>query len=196
MMADWLRRYADTRLREHSVTLSDGSVTLRPLTEDDWDTLLRWNNDPDVLYYAEGEEVASRTIAEAQAIYRGVSQTAYYFVIEMDGASVGECQLQQMNLVRCLSRYPGKDLRRIDIMIGETHLWGRGIGTTAIGLLVRFAFEVEGADAVFGLDIADDNPRSRRAFEKNGFVLDAIHPGLPGGKARAVFDLVRWKPTR
>src|SRR5215208_4984524 len=85
-MADWLRRHADTRLCEHAVTLSDGRVTLRPLTEDDWSTLLRWNNDPEVLFFSEGDDVTSRTLEEVQAIYRGVSQTAFSFMIEVDGA--------------------------------------------------------------------------------------------------------------
>jgi RimJ/RimL family protein N-acetyltransferase len=165
-MADWLRRYADARLRAHSVTLSDGRVTLRPLTEEDWDTLLRWHNDPEVLYFTEGEEVISRTLAEVQAIYRGVSQTAYCFMIELDGVPVGECQLQRMNLERCLERYPGKDLRRIDIMIGEARLW---------------------------VDIADYNPRSRRAFEKAGFALDADYPTPAGAKAGLVSDMVIWR---
>src|SRR5215213_9867990 len=107
-MDDWLRRFAGARLREHAVTLSDSRVTLRPLAEDDWDTLLRWNNDPEVLFYSEGDDVTSRTLEEVQAIYRGVSQTAFSFMIEVDGAPVGECQLQQMNLERCLRRHPDK----------------------------------------------------------------------------------------
>ncbi len=42
-----------TRLRTHDIHLSDGPLHLRPMTEDDWDTLLPWNNDPEVLYYIE-----------------------------------------------------------------------------------------------------------------------------------------------
>ena len=72
-----------------------------------------------MLYLAEGEEVGSRTLAEVQAIYRGVSQTAYSFMIELDGVPVGECQLRRMNLERCLSCHQDKGLRRIDIVIGE-----------------------------------------------------------------------------
>jgi RimJ/RimL family protein N-acetyltransferase len=98
-----------------------------------------------------------------------------------------------MNMARCLARYPGKDLRRIDIMIGVKDLWGHGIGTAAIRMLVRFAFQQEHADAVFGADIADYNPRSRRAFEKAGFVMDAVYPTPAGAKAGAVYDMVVWR---
>jgi len=45
-------------LRQHRVTLRGKRVRLRPLTEEDWDLLLKWNNDPEVLYFAEGDEVS------------------------------------------------------------------------------------------------------------------------------------------
>ena len=33
--------------------------TLRPMTGNDWDVLLKWNSDPEVLYFSEGGDVAS-----------------------------------------------------------------------------------------------------------------------------------------
>ena len=33
-------------------------MRLRPLTEDDWAPLLAWNNDPEVLEFAEGDDSA------------------------------------------------------------------------------------------------------------------------------------------
>ena len=65
-----------SELKTHSLTLRGERVTLRPMTEDDWNLLFRWNNDPEVLYYSEGDEVNSRTLEEVQSIYRGVSQQA------------------------------------------------------------------------------------------------------------------------
>ena len=72
---------------------------MRPMTEDNWDLLLRWNNDPEVLYYSEGDEVYSRTLAEVQAIYRGVSQQAICFIAEVGGMPIGEGWLQRLNLL-------------------------------------------------------------------------------------------------
>ena len=83
---------------------------------------------------------------------------------------IDECWLQQMNLKQVIDRFPSKDHRRIDVMIGEKTFWNRGLGTEAIGLLVDFGFATEEADAIFGV-VAQDNPRSRRAFEKNEFSL-------------------------
>ena len=184
--AGWAMR----TLRTHSVTLADGPLVLRPMTEDDWDVLLRWNSDPEVLYFAEGDEVASRPLEEVQDLYRAVSRSAFLFIAELEDLPVGECWLQKMNLERILKAHPGKDLRRVDLMIGEKRFWGKGWGTKMIALLTRLAFERERADAVFACDVADYNTGSRRAFEKNGYVVEAELPQAPGAKSRVNYDLI------
>ena len=178
------------RLRRHWVTLAgEHGVRLRPLTEADWEMLYRWNNDPEVLYYAEGDDVGGYSMEEMQSIYVTVSRAAYCFVIEVDGHPVGECWLQRMNLARVLALYPEQDCRRIDLMIGEKEHWGRGIGTETIRLLTAFAFEAQGADVVYEPEIADYNVRSRRAFERNGYRVVGEVAQAPGGKAAVGYDL-------
>jgi RimJ/RimL family protein N-acetyltransferase len=151
---------------------------------------MRWNNDPDVLYFAEGSKVTRRTLHETQSIYRGVSQSAFVFISELDGEPIGECWLQNMNLKRVIDRHPGLCLKRIDLTIGEKRFWGRGWGTKTIRLLTRFGFEEPSTDAIFGCDVADYNPRSRKAFEKNGYTVDAQLIQPPGRKSRRNFDLI------
>ena len=175
-------------LTSHQISLADKPLVLRPMTEADWALLLKWNNDPEVLYYAEGDNVESRSLAEIQSIHRHVSQTAFCFIIEINHQSIGECWLQQMNLTRILQRHPDQDCRRIDLMIGEKHLWGQGYGTRIIHLLTHFAFEQQSADVIFGCDIADYNLGSQRAFQKAGFGrIDRIAQP-PTSKAQYRFD--------
>ncbi len=176
------------RLRTHAVTLQAGSVVLRPLTEDDWDLVLRWWNDPDIAYYAESNE-GEYTLAQVRVIVRGISKEAYCFVIEFEGRPVGECWLQAMNVQRILDRNPGLDCRRVPLEIEKAY-WGRGIGTSVIRLLVEFGFETEGADLIFAMDVADYNRGSRRAFEKAGFELYDTVQQPAGGRARVSHDLV------
>lgn len=161
------------------------------MTEGDWDVLGKWNSDPDVLFFAEGDDVKSRSLEETREIYRGVSRHAYTFIAELDGRPIGEGWLQEMNLQNILSRYPREiDMRRIDLTIGAKDLWGRGWGTRMIRLLTRFGFETCGADAIFACGIGRRNPRSRRAFEANGYVLDRATPREPGAKDTEEYDLV------
>jgi RimJ/RimL family protein N-acetyltransferase len=182
------------QLKPHDITLKGQTLTLRPMTENDWDILLKWNSISEVLYYAEGDDVSSRTLDDIQGIYRTTSQTAFCFIIELNGKPIGECWLQKMNLERILKQFPDTDCRRIDLMIGEMELWGRGLGTEAIRLLTNFAFEQERADYVFGCEVADYNPHSQKAFQKAGFKLYEKIEYPPGLKARFGLDFIIANP--
>ena len=170
------------------MTLRSGPVRLRPLTEGDWDLVVGWWNDPEIAYFADAEP-SRYTVRQVQEIVRGISRCAYCFVIEFEGRPVGECWLQEMNLKRILRRNPRLDCRRIDLAI-EKGFWGLGIGTAAIRLLVEFGFESECVDAIFAMDVADCNRRSRRAFEKAGFELYDTVQQPAGARARDSHDLV------
>ena len=178
------------QLREHRVTLQGTSVSLRPMTEDDWDILLKWHTDPEVLYYSEGEDVSSHNLQQVQYIYRYVSQNAFCFITEYESKPIGECSFQRVNLERILHKNPGKDCRRIDLMIGEKQIWGHGLGSDVIDVLTRFGFEDEQADLIFGCDIADYNPRSLKAFQNNGYRIDSKNKCSPGDKAEYNYDLI------
>ena len=57
-------------------------------------------------------------------------------------------------------------------------------------MLIRFAFGYCGVDAIIEAAIGDHNPRSRRAFEKNGFVLARTVPTPGDSKASSSHELV------
>jgi RimJ/RimL family protein N-acetyltransferase len=95
-----------------------------------------------------------------------------------------------MNLERVLKKHPNQDCRRIDLTIGEKHLWGHGFGTDVIRTLTKFGFEEENADVIFGCDIADYNPRSLKAFQRVGYEIDTRIKQPPGRKAQYVYDAI------
>ena len=186
-MSDWLRT--------HGVVLVDGSLVLRPFTEDDWGTVAPWNTDPRVLWFSEGDFVEERSVAEVQGIYRGVSQAADVFVIENNGVAVGDGWVQAMNLRRITRAFPGLCTSRIDLQLSHD-VWGLGLGTRAIRLMTSHAFG-RGDDLVFGVDISDFNERSRRAFLRCGYVPWRRVPSPPGAKTCFVHDLIcRPQPYR
>ncbi len=177
------------RLWEHSIQLQGARVVLRPMTEDDWELLLVWNNDPDVLYWADDNDVPAYDLPTVQSIYRSVSQNATCFMIEYEGQPIGEGWLQRMNLPRILAKYPTQACYRIDLMIGVKAFWGQGLGTDTIRTITRFGFEQEKANQIFGL-VNDYNTRSRRAFARAGYVVEAAVPAPPGSKTTITYDLV------
>ena len=145
-------------LKQHNNTLNGQQVVLRPMKEDDWQIISRWETDPDVIYWADSDSKESRTLEEVQNIFRTVSQNAYCFVIEMRSEPIGDCWLQRMNIEEILKKYTGFDCRRIDLAF-ERGSWGRGFGTDTIRTLTQFVFEHERADIVFG-GAGDYNERS------------------------------------
>ena len=182
------------KLKKHEITLAGKipqgrNIKLRPMTENDWGILVKWNSDSEVLYYSEGDDVTAYTLEDVQGIYRSVSQNAFCFIIEIDSKPIGECWLQNINLERILQKHPDLDCRRIDLMIGEKQYWGQGIGTEAIRLLTEFGFLKEAADIIFGCDIADYNIRSLRAFQKVGYEIVSKTKEILGSKANYRYDV-------
>ena len=179
---------------KHNVELKNKTpqgkeIKLRSLTEEDWDLLIKWNTDSEVLYYSEGSDVSEYTPNQVREIYRSVCEKAHCFIIEADTKPIGECWLQKMNLERILRKYPDADCRRIDLVIGEKEYWNQGIGTEVIRLLTEFGFLREKADMIFGCDIADYNIGSLKAFEKVGYEIISKIKEKKGGKAEYRYDV-------
>ena len=69
-----------------------------------------------------------------------------------------------------------KDVHRksaeIGYWLGEP-FWGKGIGTLAIGLLVKYIFTHFDIVRIYA-EVFSNNPASMRALEKNGFTLEAV----------------------
>ena len=63
---------------------------LRPTTGADWGPLLRWNQDSDVLYYADGADVTAYTLDEIKRMYGGIPQAAFCFIAELDDQPIAE----------------------------------------------------------------------------------------------------------
>jgi RimJ/RimL family protein N-acetyltransferase len=161
-------------IKSHDVTLYGGNehdIILKPLCDEHLPLLYKWNSDPEVLYWTEGDDVLSYDEDSVHDIYGSVSQNALCFLIEVDAKPIGDCWLQKMNIPEVLAKYDNKtDVRRIDMCIGEKDYWNKGIGTAFVRMLVDYAFNGEYADVLHCL-IGDYNTRSRRVWEKNGFSL-------------------------
>ncbi|MDR3119897.1 MAG: GNAT family N-acetyltransferase [Clostridiales bacterium] len=164
-------------IRTHDFTLygraGEFRIALRPLRDAHLPLLYKWNADPEVLYWTCGGEDDPDPYEpeDVETLYRNVSKRAYCFLVEVDGEPVGDCWLLKMELPDVLAMYPPtSDIRRIDMTIGEKSYWNKGIGTAFVGMLVKFAFYYERADAIHCL-LDDFNRRSMRVWEKHGFRL-------------------------
>ncbi|MCL2420525.1 MAG: GNAT family N-acetyltransferase [Defluviitaleaceae bacterium] len=163
-------------IKTHDITLygstGEFDIVLRPLSDKHLPLLYKWNADPEVLYWSEGGTVDTNLSYDSDtvhAIFGGVSQNAFCFLIEANGIPIGECWLQKMNLPEVKVMYPASfDVRRMDFAIGEKSFWGKGIGTQFISMLIEFAFDSEQVDVLHCFS-EDYNVRSCRIWEKHGF---------------------------
>lgn len=86
-------------IKTHDITLIGGNeqykIILRPLSDEHLSYLYKWNSDPGVLYWTEGEDVECYTPDVVHQIYGGISQNNFCFVVEVNDKIIGECWLQK-----------------------------------------------------------------------------------------------------
>ncbi|HUF54856.1 MAG TPA: GNAT family N-acetyltransferase [Dehalococcoidia bacterium] len=154
------------------IRLEGDVVRLRMRKESDLPKFVRWYNDPEVRHWLHMSEAPEQTLdGERQRweLTRG-DPTRLSFVIETtEGVPIG-----QVGLVAIDEAHRRAEL---GISIGEKAYWGRGFGTDALRVILRFAFETLDLHRIELITDAD-NDRGIRAYEKAGFK----HEGLLRGK--------------
>jgi aminoglycoside 6'-N-acetyltransferase len=178
---------------DHSILLKEAQILLRPFQEPDWEYLYEWNQDPEVLYFSEGDDIETYTKDQIQKIYKRVCRKAYCFIIQVREKPIGECWIQPMNKKKLLDKYPTLRSFRIDLLIGNKMFWGKGIGTKVIAMLTKFGFDKLNADIIFGCDITDYNKRSMKVFQKNKYKIILKETQSSENKASIVYTVALKK---
>ncbi|MGD8815372.1 MAG: GNAT family protein [Anaerolineales bacterium] len=185
-------------MSDESEALSQGSsplIELRPPEESDAHDLfpllkgtsvtdtLAWDGPASLREY----QHALRT-REAQV---AAGLTHFFTIVECaSGRAIGSCDVR-----------PDEDgiHAMVGLWIGEPYQ-GRGLGTAVIARLVSFAFETLGTNRLEA-DVFVGNLKSRRAFERNGFVLlRTIHAavvkrGMPIDEWRLILKREHWEQS-
>lgn len=161
-------------IKTHDITLYGGTdtykIVLKPLSDEHLPLLYKWNSDPEVVYWSDTGNAEVFSEDDIRGIYGSASENAFCFIAEVDGKIIGDFWLQKMNIPEISAKYPKLDVRRIEATIGEKTMWGKGIGTSILGMLVDFAFYCEHVDILYCF-AADYNIRSQRTLLKQGFTL-------------------------
>lgn len=161
---------------KHKPILTGERMILRPFKEDDFDEMIAILNEPDVRKLtgsAVNEEECAEPFSEAdldkmRAWYASRNeQTDRMDLAVIDrhtGNLVGEAVLNEYDEVT----------RNVNfrILIGMSGQ-GRGIGSEATKLILKYAFEVLLLHKV-SLEVFSFNPRAERVYVKNGFLLEGV----------------------
>lgn len=143
------------------------AVTIRPLATADLDLWYSWKYNIELAILAGWTPLLSKTAFQQkfEQRIREPNSEITYFALDYDGQFVGFLLLAQIDHV--------EKRAAISIFIGQKDLWGRGIGSTALRLLLDYAFTVQGLERITA-EVYDFNTRSQRLMERVGFQKEGI----------------------
>jgi len=137
-------------------------VVLRPVDEEDYPLILRWQNHHEVWWYMDYERPFS--LSDVRADLERSREEGFPFVLTVEGRPVGRIGLNQFNRRnRTCSLY---------LFIGEPEFWGRGYAGDALMTLLGYAFDRLDMHLVHLWTLAG-NDRVIRVYERCGFVREA-----------------------
>jgi diamine N-acetyltransferase len=137
-------------------------VSLRPIEEEDFALILRWQNHPEVWWYMDYERPFS--LPDVVEDVERSRREGHAFVITVGGRPVGRIGLNQFRRRdRICSMY---------LFIGEPAFWGQGFARDAVMALLSFTFDRLDLHQV-ELWTLDANNRVMGMYERCGFVREA-----------------------
>jgi RimJ/RimL family protein N-acetyltransferase len=146
---------------QHAAAPAD--VTLVPLDQTHLALTRAWANDGELARLMDRATPVSEDEHRAWFASLNSREDCRYFAVVERAIHVGTVWLWAID-----ARHRKAEIR---IVIGDAAARGRGVGTRAIDLVSRYAFEQLGLHRVYAYVLAL-NPRARRAFEKAGFSVE------------------------
>jgi len=151
----------------------DDTLAVRALVESDIPLMARWLSDPQVLRYYEGRDQSFDEDRVREKYFAAERSKIEQLLVLYENSPIGYAQIYPLDAdERADYGYTdtrsGGALYGIDLFIGETACWDRGIGTRLVALLTRHAVEAHGA-AVVTLDPRVENARAVRCYQKAGY---------------------------
>jgi RimJ/RimL family protein N-acetyltransferase len=141
------------------------TVALRPFERRHLQRTLAWANDPEFARLLDRPAPIGADEHERWFSSLADRPDTLYLAIELDQEArhVGNVWLADID-----RRHRKAEVR---VIIGEREHLGRGVGSRALDLMARHAFDRMGLHRVYAYVLAF-NPRARLAFEKAGFLLE------------------------
>ena len=153
MITDKVLKYEDVSIR--IIELSDCN-----------ENYLRWLNDKETNMYLE-TRWSEQTLEGIKEFVKATreSKDSYLFAILYKDKHVGNIKIGPI--------HPIYEFADISYFIGEKTLWGKGIATKAINLVVKFGFEYLNLHKIQA-SFYEQNIGSKKVLENNGFLQEGI----------------------
>jgi len=145
-------------------------LLIRLMNDNDFEVMVKWLNDQSVLeFYEEPPSNIDMVIKKYGPRVEG-KHYVIPCIVEYKKEPVGYIQYYELQEDE-LKRYgysANQNIYGIDQFIGETQLWGKGIGTTMILMMLNYLSKNKGASSVV-LEVKKNNSRAISSYKKCGF---------------------------
>lgn len=152
-----------------SMILKD-EILIRQMTNNDFYIMLKWLNDPRVLeFYEEPPTNLERVINKYGPRIEGKHYVTSC-IVEYKNEPVGYIQYYKIQETE-LEKYgytENQIIYGIDQFIGEPKLWGKGIGTLMIQMMLSFLSHKKGVSKIV-LEVKKSNERAIASYKKCNF---------------------------
>ena len=146
------------------------NLYIRPMTTNDFHLMVKWLNNQKVLeFYEEPPSNLDRVINKYGPRIEG-DHYVTPCIVEYKNKPIGYIQyykIQESDLEK-YGLLTNQDIYGIDQFIGEPQLWGKGIGSLMIQLMLDYLWDNKGASKVV-LDVKKNNKRAISSYNKCGF---------------------------
>lgn len=143
------------------------NIVLRALELDDVSFISSYVNDYEIYSsFTDSAPTPKSLNFTKDWVIRNSPSIITFAIEEKDTNSIiGTCQLRNIN------EFNGTAW--LSIIIGDSKVHGKGYGTTALNLLLQYAFNEKNLRKVT-LRVYDDNPSAKRLYEKVGFIEEGV----------------------
>lgn len=146
--------------------LVGNQVYLRPITEEDTESILNWRNSDEVRPYFLYQKPFTKEghLSWLKEMIHSGKGVQFIICLKENHQPIGSTYLRDYDPVCRKAEY--------GVFIGEREYRGRGIGTESLGLTLSFGFTTWGLHKIFARALSD-NQASINSFLKEGFVQEA-----------------------
>ena len=147
-------------------TKKDG-IYIRPITIDDTDALLSWRNSSGVKqFFIYQEEITKEDHLNWLKHKVETGKVVQFIIVEVEtDTPIGTVYIQDIDHVHKKAEY--------GILICDSAKRGKGYGTLAANLMIKYAFEEMKLHRVY-LRVIEGNERAIKSYEKAGFKKEAL----------------------
>jgi len=150
----------------HYKRVAGDRIYLSPISLEDIDVFMNWVNDPEMAYFTMFHSRIISLLNEKETVESlAKGGNTFSIVTQEENKVIGNCSFFRIN--------ESDRTAEIGIIIGEKDYWGKGYGSDALRLLLKFGFENRNYNNIC-LHVYSFNERAIACYEKVGFKKQGI----------------------